>query len=825
MKTFTSTLIALFSALCAVAQTAGGSIEGTVTDGSRKSIEAASISLHRAADSALVKLSVATAGGAYRFDGIPAGRYLVSVTAVGHAQAWSAPLTLVQGSDKLTVPGIELQPVAKTMAGVTVTSRRPLVEQKADRTVINVDASPTNAGATALEVLEKSPGITIDKDGNISFKGKQGIQVLVDGRPSYLSGAELVAYLRSLPATAIDQLELMSNPPARYDAAGKAGLINIRTKKNRAKGFNGSLSLAGTTGLRNRANNSLNLNYRNGKWNLFSNLNHSHYERFQNLDIQRTFRNAGAVTALFEQETRQRGNNDYLGGKFGVDYYLSKRSTLGMVVTFGSNNEKGSSVSRSQLKNATGSLDSVVTAESLSNNRWRNGAVNLNFRQQFDSSGRELTADADYIHYNTGADQYFYNNSESATGVKGPDRLLRGDLPVSISIYSVKSDYTHPLKAGAKIEAGVKGSYVRTENAANYFNVFGGNQVVDPDKTNQFRYEERIAATYMNWNRQFKKWNLQAGLRFEETIYNGLQYGNPDKTAHPDSSFRNQYGSLFPTLFASYAANDKNSFTFSYGRRIERPSYQNLNPFLFYIDNYTYEQGNPFMRPEFAHNFEIGHSFRNRLNTSINYSMARDVMNEIFGQAPVSTGGGYATVIRNGNIGRREQLAISVNAQLPLRKWWNMTVFSNYTYSHYHGALNGGVGSIDIRSGVWIANLQNQLQLGKGWSGELSSWFRSAGKDGQIQVYSLWDASAGISKSIFDNKGSLRLNVRDIFYSNRVAGRIDFQDTEAHFQQRRDTRNVTLSFTWRFGKPLKDAAPRRNTGAASDEMNRVKGAN
>lgn len=820
MKLLYTSFSLLFLAGTAAAQTSG-SVSGSVTDG-QKSLPAATISLCRASDSSLVKFATSAADGSFRFEQLADGRYLVSVSAVGHEKSWSAPLA-VSGSP-VTLPALRLAPVAQTLAGVTVVARRALVEQKADRTVINVDASPTNAGATALEVLEKSPGVTVDKDGNISLKGKPGVQVLIDGRPAYLSGPELAAYLRSLPATAIDQLELMSNPPARYDAAGKAGLINIRTKKNRARGFNGSLSLSGTMGLRNRANNSLNLNYRSGKWNLFTNLNHSHYEGYQNLNIQRTFRNAGTVTALFEQQTRQRGANEYLGGKLGADYYLNKRNTFGIVLSAGGNNEDGTSSSVSNLQNGAGVLDSVVTALSESRSRWRNQSVNLNYRHQFDSSGREWTADADYVRYSTGTDQRFSNGVVSAAGVKGTESLLHADLPVTIDIFSARTDYSHPLKNGGKLEGGLKGSSVRTDNAARYFDATTATEKVDVAKTNQFRYNEQILAAYLNWSRQWKKWNVQAGLRYEQTSYDGRQFGSPDQAAHPDSSFRNNYGSLFPTLFASYAANEKNNFTFSYGRRIERPSYQSLNPFLFFIDNYTYEQGNPFIRPEFAHNFEIGHSFRNRLNTTLSYSTARDVMNEIFGQAPAGTGGGYATVIRNGNIGRREQLVFSTNAQVPVRKWWNLNLFTSLGTYHYYGPLSGGATVINVHSTVWLANLQNQFSFGKGWNTELSGWYRTAGQEGQIWVSALGDVSAGVSKTVLKNKGTVKLNVRDIFYTNYVHGEINFEQTQARFQQRRDTRNVTLSFSWRFGKPQKDA-PQRRTGAASDELNRVKGAN
>ncbi|RYY38534.1 MAG: TonB-dependent receptor [Chitinophagaceae bacterium] len=822
MKTFTFAFITTLIAVSATAQ--NGSITGTVADAAKGPLSSATVTLH-AADSSVLKRTAAGTSGDFRFGGIASGRYFVSVSAVGHNAAWSAPVNITADALTASVPHFLLTPSSQTMAAVTVVSRRPLVEQKADRTVINVDASPTNAGATALEVLEKSPGVLVDKDGNVSLKGKPGVQVFIDGRPSYLSGAELSAYLRSLPAGSIDQIELMTNPGARYDAAGNAGIINLRMKKNRVKGFNGSISLAATHAMRNRANNNANFNYRRGKMNLFSNVSHSHYERYQNLDIQRYFRENGSIRNTFEQQTRQRSQNDYVSARLGADFFASKRTTLGIVFSGGTNPETGTSTSVSYIRNAARDVDSIVSAESLMTNTWRNGAVNLNLRHQFDSTGKEITADADLVTYRTGADQLFDNNAYDPHWVKRSGEQLRGNLPVTIRIYSVKSDYSQPLKGGARFEAGVKASYVRTDNSADYYTVLAAGDQVDAGKTNAFRYEEQILAGYVNWNRQWKKWNLQTGLRYEHTDYTGLQYGSPDQAAHPDSSFRRDYGSLFPTLFASYAANAKHTFNVSYGRRIDRPSYQSLNPFLFFIDRYTYEQGNPYMRPEFSDNIELGHNYKNIITTTLAYSDTRNLMNETFEQERNANGSlGLATIIKNGNFGRRQNMGLSVNVQVPVRKWWNANLFSNYVNVRFSGRMNGDGEEFNASTSLVMFNASNQFVLGKGWSAELSGWYRSRGVDGQIVISPMGQVSTGVSKAIFKGAGSIKCNVRDVFFTQKVNGEINFQNTQAFFQQRRDTRSVTLAFSWRFGKPIKDT-PRRRAGAASDELNRVKGAN
>ncbi|HEU4904337.1 MAG TPA: TonB-dependent receptor, partial [Flavisolibacter sp.] len=335
MRQFFTLLAAFFLVSFSSQAQKQGRVSGSVIDGSQKTIESATISLLRAKDSSTVKFAVATKEGTYAFDGIADGTYIVSVTAVGHQKGFSPLFEVSLEKPEVQLGAIELVPLPKAMSGVTVVARKPFIEQKIDRTVVNVEAAVTNAGTTALEVLEKSPGITVDKDGNISLKGKQGVMVLMDGRPSYLTGAELSNYLKNLPSSALEQIEIMTNPPAKYDAAGNAGIINIKTKKNKIQGFNGSVALNYGQGVYWKTNNSVNLNLRTEKLNIFANASQSQWNGFQQLNIKRTFRNANTkeVTAIFEQESRMHNESGNYNLKFGADYYLNKKSTIGFVAS------------------------------------------------------------------------------------------------------------------------------------------------------------------------------------------------------------------------------------------------------------------------------------------------------------------------------------------------------------------------------------------------------------------------------------------------------------------------------------------------------------
>ncbi len=789
-------------------------LSGKVSATNQPALSAATITLLKAKDSSVVKMSVTGPDGRYSFDNPPQGRYLVSVSAVGYEKQYSAPFTISPDNAITELAVLVLSPKTKELKAVTISVKKPLVEQKIDRMVVNVDAFISNTGANALEALEKSPGVQVDKDGNISLKGKQNVIVLIDGRPSYISGAELANMLKGMQASQLEQIEIMTNPPAKFDAAGNAGIINIKTKKNKIKGFNGNLSAGVAQGVYFKTNESLSLNYRNGKVNLFSSYSFNRNNNFQELEIFRRYKNDdGSTDAIFEQVAFMKRRNMSNNLKLGMDYYVTNKTTFGIVLSGAYNPESSNNHNTSYLKNAAYVVDSIVTAGSNIKGTWKNASVNLNMRHQFDSTGRELTADLDYIVYDNSNTQLFVNTTFEPNWIKKREEQIQGILPVTVNIYSAKMDYTHPLKGDAKIEAGWKTSYVQTENKANYYlySYNGDEWVTDYGKTNFFDYNENINAAYISLNKQFtKKWGLQTGLRFENTNYKGHQYGNPTKG---DSSFKRTYNSWFPTVYLSYGADKNNQFGLSYGRRIDRPGYQSLNPFLFYIDPFTYEQGNPYLRPQFSNNFELTHIYKGKLTTTLNYSLTEDLFNETFDQLD------KATIVRRGNIGRRVNYGVAVNAQIRFAQWLTTILYTNYSYTRYSGTLYGE--DLDVSAGTLQTNMNNQLSFKKGWGAEVSGWYRSRGVDGQILLEPMGQLAAGVSKQVLKGKGTVKLNVRDIFYTQIPNGDINFKKTEARFRNTRDTRVANLTFTYRFGKPIKSTNGQRKKGGASDEQNRV----
>ena len=812
IKTLLTVFLSSFSLLL-FAQS--GKISGEVGDQNHKPVEAATVSLLQGKDSSSVRQTVSDKSGKFAFDKVAEGKYLISITSVGHNPRFSPLFEISATASNVTLQPLTLNASAGNLQEVSVVGKKPFIEQKADRMVVNVDASPSNAGSTALDVLERSPGVTLDKDDNISLKGKQGVTVMIDNKPTYLNATQLASYLKSLPASAIDQIELMTNPSAKYDAAGNSGIINIKTKKNKARGFNGSVNLTHTQGVYPKPSGNINLNYRSGKTNIFLNGGYSRWEGFQHLDISRTYLDPGpdrVVNSIFTQGTEMHFANPAMNLKFGMDYYLSNKTTLGFVVSGFQNKENNTSTSSIFLKDPHGNIDSMVNSPSTTHNTWKNGSVNLNYRHQYDSTGRELTADVDYVRYSSGSNQYFDNITTYPGNNNSSETILTGNLPATINIYTFKTDYTHPVSKDMKVEAGLKSSYVHTDNVANYYNVIHGASEVDTTKTNHFLYRENINAAYLNFNRQYKKWSIQAGLRLENTNYSGHQLGNGTQT-NRDSTFSRSYFSLFPTAYISYTASEKNQFSLNYGRRIDRPAYQDLNPFLFFLDQYTYQAGNPYLQPQFSHNVELTHTYAGFLSTTINYSYTKNFFSETFEQS------GHATIVRNGNIGSRQNAGLAVSAQLHVTKWWMSILYSNVNYTKFDGYLYGEPVHVDATT--LMLNLNNQFTFPHGWNAELSGWYRTKGVEGQLIIYSMGQASAAVSKKVLGDKGSVKVGIRDFLYTGKVHGYIDFQQTEATFRNIRDSRQVSVTLSYRFGKPIK-APSHRRAGGAGEEESRVK---
>lgn len=775
-------------------------------------IEAASISLLSAKDSAIVKMAASDKEGLFELNNVKEGKYLVVVQAVGYLKYAGEGFTISTNSADYQVPVINLLSDKTDLQTVTVVAKKQLVEQKIDRTIINVDASPSNVGISALDVLEKSPGISLDKEGNISLKGKQGVMIMMDGKPTYLGGQDLVNLLKSMPSSNLDQIEIMTNPPAKYDASGNSGVINIKTKKNKIKGFNGSITSGYSQSVYSKTNNSISLNYRSGKFNLFSNFSDNYSKGYGELDILRNFRSlsTASIVSIFDQHAHSDREHNNYSYKLGADYNLSKKTTLGLVVNgFAS---KGNDImgNTTLINDANNSL--VTRTQSLNDMKqdFKNIGLNFNFRHVFDTAGTELTSDIDYLNYNSNNRQYLGNQSYDNQGIhKGNDELLRGILPSNIDIYSAKIDFTKPLRAGAKFEAGWKSSYVATDNDAQYSNWVVNDFVADASRSNHFLYHENINAAYLNFSKPLsKKWSAQLGLRAENTNLKGNQLTTGEV-------FTRNYTQLFPTAYIGFNPNEKNQFALSFGRRIARPDYEDLNPFYYFIDKYTYNVGNPYLNPQFSRNIELSHTFKGFLTTTLSYSNTRDIIQDVLEQVDSTN----TSFVKKSNIAKQENIGLSVSAGLPVTKWWRTNIYLNLYNNKFKGIVNEG--EISVEGTTFMTNISNQLSFKKGWGAELSGFYRSKALEGVLVANPMGVINLTFSKQLLKNKASLKLNFRDLFFLQKFSGYSKYQNVDVTIHAYQDSRMVNLSFTYRFGKGKPAQQPSRRNGAG-DEQNRVK---
>lgn len=760
------------------------------------------VELFRIADSTLVKIYLSDSAGLVSIAALPStNNYRLRIGKPGYSDQ-----TIILNK-KSSYHEVVLQEKKNMMETVTVTSKKAFIEQHHDRTVVNLDAGITNVGTNVLEALEKMPGISLDRDGNISLKGKSNVLVLIDGKQTYLGSADLATLLSGMNASEVSQVEIMEQPPARYDAAGNAGVINIRTKKNRQKGFNGTVNTVLAQGRYPKNNNSMQLNYRSGKFNYFLNYSFNTARNFTDLYALRTYLEDDdqTVIALLEQPSYMKHRGTTHNGKAGLDYFISQHTTLGIAFS-------GSQLSRSTMAGNTarwmdvqGNTDSLILTSYQNTSHWENRGINLNLRHSF-TSNRELTADIDILGYRIRTSQHFENSLQAAGGY---NEESRGYIPSRIKILSARTDYTTNIGKKINLESGWKSSRITSNNLAVYELLDAGSWKEDEGRTNHFLYNETIHALYSSAKMNNKRWTTQAGLRYEYTEYEASQLGNRTRK---DSSFSKNYNSLFPSASLSFILDSSNSFSLNAGRRIDRPPFQKLNPFLFVINKYTYQQGNPFYRPQYTWNIQLSHQFRELLFSSISYSTTKDHFSQVFTIDSLGT-----IIYTEGNLGRLQNLGLSTGIQASPFSWWNVSLQATLNHKRIEGFVWKKFDETITQMNV---NLNNQFRFKKGWSAELTGFYNTKSQeDVQEIVDPSGQLSAGVAKTIWKNKGTVKLSVRDIFYTQAMKGNTVFNHATEYFSLTRDSRIATLSFTYRFGRALKQA--KRSGGAAADEVQRV----
>ncbi len=781
----------------------------TITDELKHPLPGANIYL-TTADSVSIFSKVADSNGTSVFMQLVAGRYRIRATQIGFSDKTSEWINLQENNISLQ---LILTSTSNVLKEVTVISKKQFIQFLPDKTVINPEANITNAGATVMDVLEKSPGITVGKDGSIIMKGKPSVMVLIDGKPTQLGGAELQSYLSGMSASLIDVVELIENPGAKYDAAGNAGIINIKTKANRQRGFNGSLNLSIGQGVYAKTGNGFNLNYRNGKMNWFVNYSMRASNEFLEAWTLRTYFDSNQKdSALLEQPALNKSSQSGQNIKAGFDYFKSPKTTFGVVFTGGLFTKHTNYNSDIKWMDPFMHVDSVINTRGENNQYFKRRGLNINGRHKINEVS-DINADIDYVRFNITNDQE-YRTQLLSTGSQV--YITTGEIPSRLNILTAKLDYSRRFKK-LVLETGVKTAINKTDNLADYFFSDNGNLLPDLSRSNHFLYDEKISALYASADAEKGKWHWQGGLRYELTAYRANQLGN---TVVPAASFKKNYGSLFPTAFVSYNADSNNVFTVRAGRRIDRPQFQYLNPFLRTLNKYTYEGGNPFIRPQYTWNFALAHTWKQKLTTEISYSDLRDYFSQVFIIDSNSSNVNRNIIIyTRSNVGSLKVFSITETLQQPLTRWWSLTAVAVYNHKLIEGVIWAPLSATIDQLNV---SLNNQFKFNKGWGVEISGYYQTRSQiDLQEWLTPQGELNFGISKQLMKNKASLKLNVRDITYFQNYSGESTFENSIEPFWLKWDSRVVRLTFSWRFGKTMK--AVNRSEGSAKDEIERAGG--
>ncbi len=778
-------------------------IKGLAKSENNEAVPFATIAVFKVKDSTLVKADVADANGGFKISNIPIGQFYISVNSVGF-QKFNSNIFEIVDKDKDLPPSV-LKVETRELQEVVVRSQKPMVEVLADKTVFNVQSSLSATGTTGFELLRKAPGIIIDNNENLILEGKTGVLIYIDGKPSVLTGQDLTNFLKTLQASDIEAIEIITQPSSRYDAAGTAGIINLKLKKDKRFGTNGTVALGAAYGIYGKLNSSISLNNRNKKTNLFATYSNRLGNTRSFMDFYR--QQNGVIYDLKTVTVTDATSNNV---KTGLDVFINNKSTFGIILNGNFNDGISTNNSRTPItRMSENAPNQVLVAQSISEYDNKNIYLNTNYRFA-DTLGHVLNMDADYGIYDSKRlnDQpnTYFNGTET---VKLFERIYQMNTPINISVLTFKTDYEQNFLKG-KLGVGFKLSHVKTDNTFDFFDFFNGEKRQNQDRSNQFVYSENINAGYINYNRAWKKLNFQGGLRVEHTISDGeLKSIQPNK----DNRVKRNYVNFFPSGGFTYTANSNNSWGLTYSRRIERPNYKSLNPFEFKTDELSYSKGNAFLKPQYTDNVKLSHTYKYTLSTSISYSYIQDFFAQI-----TDTIEDTRNFLMEQNIANQRVINIGVSYPFQVAKWWDVFVSVNAYRSSFE-ATNEKYVPITRTTASFYG--QNTFTLPKQWKMEVSGWFSTPSVwGGTYLCKSLGSLDIAFQKKILREKVSARLAFSDVFFTSYWRGDTQFGDLKIRGKGGWESRQVRLNFSYNFGNNQVKSARNRNTGL-EDEKGRI----
>lgn len=778
-------------------------IDGKIINQDSVPLQGVTIYLINEKANIIIKSAVTDQNGQFCIQQPPTGIYIIEASALGYKTNRTKPITVtLQNSIILEPLVLHLENVE--IENVQVERNLPHIQQSHGKTIMNVENSSIATGNNALEILKRAPGVSTDNNDNIQLMGREGVNIMIDGRQTYLTGDQLTALLKATDGSQIKSIEVSTTRSAKEDAEGSVGTINIILKKNRLEGFNGTYNATVGHGKDFLGNSSLSLNYKKNNTNLFGSYSYD-YSKYKNmLEIERILTNEGIKTA-FDQRTEIIGKNRPHNYRIGLEQTTSDRNVITAQFNALNNTTRNNNLSHTYMGPEIGLADSILASQADINSSFDRYSFNINNEFKIDTSGRKLTADFDWSKFDY-SQEAFYKNEVSV--LIDPNLHTSEDQstfsPSTIDIISAKLDYTQSIGSGI-LETGLKYSHVKTNNNL-IFNNFKNNEwELDPLRSNHFIYTEEILAAYIDYSRNVGRWGLKAGLRGEKTQSDG-------NSITLNEHVNRKYFDLFPSVDLSYSANENNILNLSYAKKITRPNYKKLNPFEYFLDKFTSEKGNPYLKPQYTQSFSLSYIFMKMFIATLGYDYTYDAMVESMGQDSINN----TTWVQVENLAKQHLTYLNINLPFRYGKVWSMN--NNMTFMRF--LFVGPIAGDFIRKGgnAFQGNSSHNFQFGKGYSSEINIHYMSPFIYNVYKLNARWSTDISLVKKI-NERSTFKMAVSDIFNTNHTNLYTDFGSFDSKIRQNHDTRVFRLTYTYRFGNLKQNQ--KRKIVKDTEEQNRA----
>jgi len=805
LKIFSAIFFTIAAVVCSIAQPTSGKIEGSVSNAKGEPLEYVTVVLRQPQDSVLVAGTITNATGQYNFESVARGKYILMLSFVGY-QKQSITIELQDGISNYTVSPILLKEDTQLLNEVVVRGQKSLIEQDGDKLVFNVQNSVVAAGGSVTEILERVPSVSIDQNDNISLNGKVGVTIMINGKVTYLPPAELATLLRSMNASNVATVEVISNPSSRYDATGNSGIINIKMKKNTLEGFNGSATVGAGYGRYGKANGNVNLNFRNKKWTHFLNYGYVFNKRFYYAESERVSKGNDKTIAFTEviHRTQKLPSHTW---QAGTEWQWNAYNSIALN-TAGSYNERltdNNTVidASSALNNNT---DSTYLIDNHQQYQWYNVSSSLGYKHLFARAGSALTVDLDYSNYAFHMNDHFVIKQFNQENVLVKGYTILSNQPSSFHIYTGRADYTQRLNEKTSFETGVKYSHVNTINDILFTNNSTGQYETDPVRSNDFNYTEQISAAYINAKTKLGGFDAQLGLRAEQTQYLGF-------SIRSNKSIERNYVRVFPSINLSRSFSENYQLSLSYSYRIDRPTYNDLYPYVFYYSPFDSGLGNPTLLPQFTHNIQLSQTIAKDYSIHVGYSSITQYINYaiLLKEDQVSV---YAT---KKNFDAFQNYYLNVIAPIRLTKNWTTTCSLNLFYNNFSTQLLSETYRASRVSGM--ANISQTITLPWGLTGEITGVYKTPAIAGLLQNQAVGSVNAGLQKRLLDKRVTLRINITDLFYTNNMRSSMTYPGFDMGFLVLNETRVVRINFTYNIGNASGKTSSKRNN--LEEEQRRI----